>query len=186
MLQPTLQFIRDSLDTYLRQKFGLAAQVVVVNHVLDANGEIPARNQNKVIISLLNVVKEQVMPRQQVTRDSYDRVQVAHRYNLDLLITSHFDGYDTSLKFLDTVLLFFQQNPIIDNRAFPNLPSGIDKLVFEMENLSLMESQNLWSAMGAKYQPSVVFRSSLINLQTDERDQYIPTLENPNVDVSPE
>lgn len=182
MLQPTLQFIRETLDQILRRKFGLAAQVVVVNNILDANGGIPAKNQNKVIISLLNVVKEQSMPRHQTLPDPSARVQADYRYNLDLLITSHFDGYDTSLKFLDTVLLFFQNNPTFNSKSVSNLPSGIDNLSFEMENLSLMESQNLWAAMGAKYQPSVVFKTRLLSVASDNAGTNFPPISASDLD----
>ena len=45
----------EELDQYLRNKFGLDERKVVLNNLIDGNGSLPLINQNKVVISLINI-----------------------------------------------------------------------------------------------------------------------------------
>jgi hypothetical protein len=41
-------------------------------------------------------------------------------------------------------------------------------LNFEIENASYFEIHNLWSAMGAKYQPSIIYKVRHVTVQGNE------------------
>lgn len=178
MLEKALQFTRDVLDRYLRNKFGLSDSAVVINNVINPNGEVPQKNQNKIVISLLNIEQEtnkQFYGRNQRQRSgSFADVNPMERYNLDVLFSSNFSDYGETLKFLNATIEFFQANVSIDRGNFASLPEGMNRLDFDIEQITYHQMHSLWSAMGAKYQPSVIYKTRLITIQTD---QTIRTIE---------
>lgn len=180
MLSKALQFTNDVLDQFLRNRFGLDESRVVLNNLIESSGSIPQINQNKVVISLLNIEKETAKPfyirNQKLASGNYADINPAERYNLDLLISSNFDDYSETLKFLNAAILFFQVNNSLDATSFSTLPHGLDKLEFEIEKITYHQMQSLWTAMGAKYQPSVIYKLRLITIQGNETEGIIPAV----------
>lgn len=176
MLRKSLQYTRDVLSQHLRNKFGLKEEIVVVNRLVDGDGKAILGNQNKVILSMINLWQEKNQRFYQkntpLQNGQFAKTQPAQRYNVDLLVTAHFDDYDESLKFLNAVLLFFQANPALSAKNFSDLPHGIEKLEFEMDTINSTEIHNLWTAVGARYQPSVVFKVRLLSVQAGQVEAF--------------
>lgn len=176
MLKKALQFTSDMLSQFLANKFGLDEKKVLLNNIIDADGSLPQVNQNKVIISLINIEKETAKPfyvrQQKLPNGNFADINPTERYNLDLLITSNFDDYLETLGFLNATILFFQVNATLDASFSAAFPAGLSKLEFEIEKISYYQMHNLWSAMGAKYQPSVIYKLRLITIQGNEPDAF--------------
>ena len=180
MLNKALQFTNDVLDQFLKNRFGLDESRVVLNNLIESSGAIPQINQNKVVISLINIEKETAKPfyirNQKLSNGNYADINPSERYNLDLLISSNFDDYSETLKFLNAVILFFQINNALDATSFSSIPDGLSKLEFEIEKITYHQMQSLWTAMGAKYQPSVIYKLRLITLQGNETEGITPAI----------
>jgi hypothetical protein len=179
MLMNALQFTTNILDQYVKNKYHLDESKVILNNIIDNSGSIPTENQNKIVLSLINIEQETAQPfyvRTQKLNNGYTNTNPPQRFNLDLLLTSNFDDYSETLKFLNTVIQFFQSNIVVDATRFSNIPKGINKLEFEIEKLNYNQMHSLWTAMGAKYQPSVVYKTRLLTIQSDESDGFIPEI----------
>lgn len=180
MITQALQFTNSILDQYLRNRFGADESMVLLNNLIESNGSIPEANHNKVIISLINIEKETNRPfyvrNQKLSNGNYSDISTPERYNLDLLISSNFDNYSESLKFLDAVILFFQATPSPDSTFYSGMPAGNNKIEFEIEKISYHQMQNLWTAMGAKYQPSVIYKMRLVTVQAHETEGFTPAV----------
>lgn len=178
MINEALQFTNDVLNQFLKNRFGLDDNKVVLNNLIESNGSIPERNQNKIVISLINIEKETAKPfynrNQQLLTGNFGAANPAERYNLDVLISSNFDDYSETLKFLNEVMLFFQVNNTLDAGTSSLIPSGLHKLEFDIEKITYHQMQSLWTAMGAKYQPSVIYKMRLITLQGNEISSVVP------------
>jgi len=176
MINKALQFTSDVLDQFLRNRFGLDESKVILNNLIESNGAVPEVNQNKIVISLINVEKETLKPfyqrNQRLTGGSYSELSPAERFNLDLLISSNFENYNETLRFLNSVLVFFQVNHTLDASVSSSIPAGLNKLEFEIERITYHQMQSLWTAMGAKYQPSVIYKMRLITIQGDQPDGF--------------
>lgn len=181
MISKALQFTNDVLDQFLINRFNLDESKVLLNHLIEANGNIPAANQNKIIISLINIEKETAKPfynrNLQLDNGNYATINPSERYNLDVLISSNFDNYAETLKFLNAVILFFQINPYLDKSVAANIPNGLEKLEFEIEKITYVQMQGLWTSMGAKYQPSVIYKMRLITIQGNESSGFESAVE---------
>lgn len=177
MINKALQFTRDTLDQFLKNRFALDESQVVMNNLIDSNGSIPSINQNKVVISLINVEKETTKPfnirNHQLSNGNYVNVNPAERFNLDILISSNFDDYSETLKFLNAVILFFQVNTSLTANSSAAIPKGLNKLEFDIEKLTYQEMNSLWSALGAKYQPSVIYKMRLLTIQGFEAEGFV-------------
>jgi hypothetical protein len=180
MITQALQFTNYFLDQFLRNRFGLDESKVVLNNLIESDGSLPKINQNKVVISLINIERETAKPfvvrNQRMNNGNYSDVNLFERYNLDLLLSSNFDDYGETLKFLNAVILFFQVNNCLDASSSSNFPAGLTKLEFDIEKIAYHQMQNLWTAMGAKYQPSVIYKLRLITLQANEVQGFVPAV----------
>jgi hypothetical protein len=177
MIKKALDFTRAALDQFLRNRFGLDESSVVLNNLIDSNGSIPLQNQNKIVISLINIEKETAKPfyvrNQKMPNGDFSDMNPAERFNLIILITAGFDDYNEALKFLNETILFFQINQMLDCTTFPSMPQGLSRLELEIEKITYHNMQSLWTAMGAKYQPSVIYKMRMITLQGDQSRAFI-------------
>jgi hypothetical protein len=180
MISKALQFTGDVLNQFLRNRFGLDESKVLLNGLIEANGAVPLANQNKIVISLINIEKETAKPfyerNKKLAGGEYSAVNPAERYNLDILISASFDEYTEALKFLNASIVFFQANTAVEAHSFPGMPSGLTKLEFDIEKITYHQMQSLWTAMGAKYQPSVIYKMRLVTIQADETQGFTPAI----------
>lgn len=180
MLGTTLQFVCDALDQYIQHQFGLDETKVVLNGLIESNGSVPSANQNMVVVSLINIEKETAKAfygRYQRQADGqFSDMNPYERYNLDLLISAGFDNYKETLKFLSATMAFFQANACMDMNSYSNMPQGLPKLEFEIEKINYQDMQGLWTAMGAKYQPSVIYKMRFLTIQAAEVQGFAPAV----------
>ncbi len=181
MISKALQYTCDALDQFLKNRLALDESKVLLNNVTDNTGTVPQANQNKVVISLINIEKETSRPyyhvrNQKMSDGSFSDINPPERYNLDILLSSSFDDYGESLKFLDACILFFQMNILLDKTSFSNIPEGLDKLHFDNEKITYHQMHSLWTAMGAKYQPSVIYKMRLVTFQGNEAAAFTPAI----------
>jgi hypothetical protein len=180
MISKALQFINEILDQFIKSRFGLDESKVILNNLIESNGSVPQINQNKVVISLINIEKETSKPfyvrNSRLDNGNFSDISPAQRFNLDVLVSSHFDDYSETLKFLDAVILFFQVNPSFELSSFSNIPVGLNKLEFDIEKITYHQMQSLWTAMGAKYQPSVIYKMRLLTIQGEETTGFISAI----------
>lgn len=150
---------------------GAETGTVVLNNLVDANGNTPQKNQNKLVVTLINLENE--TNRQFYGGDRRDVGQISRinpevLFNLDILFSSCFDEYTESLKFLTATIGFFQENSSFTRANNPALPEGISTLKFEIENTPSGKTHNLWTALGAKYLPSIVYKMRHISVASGQ------------------
>lgn len=188
MIHQSLQFTNKLLEQFLKNRFGLNEDKTILNYLIEPSGILPKVNQNKVVLSLINIEKETNQPfyvrNQKLENGNYSNFNPTEKYNIDLLISSNFDDYNESLKFLDAIILFFQINNYLDASSSSSLPKGLSRLEFEYEKISYQQMHSLWTAMAAKYQPSIIYKMKLIKVQANETIEIIPSVKNTNNNIA--
>ena len=176
MIEKALKFTSDTLDQFLKNRFGLDESKVILNRLIESDGTIPAVNQNKVIISLINVERETNkafnVRNHQLPDGSYVNVSQAEKFTLDMLVSSSFSDYSESLRFLNEIILFFQVNTWLSASSSSAIPKGINKLEYDLEKLNFQQVHSLWTGIGAKYLPSVLYKMRLLTIQGDEAEGF--------------
>jgi len=182
MINKAFQFTGDILNQYLKHIFKLNENKVLLNNLIESDGSIPTANQNKVILSLINIEKETSKAfNNSVSKTSnggFAAINPSERYNINFLTSCHFDNYSETLKFITAVITFFQTNPFLDSSTAPSIPEGLTKLDYELEKINYQEMQSLWTAMGARYQPSVVYKMRMVTIQSNEVKYFLPAITN--------
>lgn len=124
-----------------------------------------------IIISLINIEENRI------SRDPHNYIRqngnilmknpAVHLY-LTLLFTSvrRAGGYGLSLADLQNVIGFFQQKYVFDHANTPALNVNIEKLVLDMVSLNLQQMHEIWSVLGGKYYPSVVYRMRMVTIDS--------------------
>lgn len=161
MIDASLEFVAKTLNQSLVTGFNLENSIVVLNNLVDANGAAPQKNQNRLVLTLVNLEYEtnkQYYGGQQRDESSVNRTNPPVFFNLDLLVAANFEDYAEALKFLTAAIGFFQENLLLNRTNSPTLPEGISMLKFEIENTPSVKTHNLWTALGAKYLPSIVYK----------------------------
>jgi hypothetical protein len=161
MRYQVLQFISEILNDFLKKKLNTNESKVILNRVVNADGSPPKQNDNKIVFTLINIEEEisllQTSPKVNTTNEIGKNF-----HSIYILVHSNFEYYAESLKLLDSTIDFFIENPIFNAASSPNFPVELSRISLESINLTIEQICNLWSSIGANYQPSVLYKVRLV------------------------
>jgi hypothetical protein len=84
-----------------------------------------------------------------------------------MLISVNRNNYAQSLAWLGHILQFFQYQNVFTPITHPSLDSRILKLITELYSLNFEQINHLWSTLGGKYLPSVMYKVRQVSLDED-------------------
>lgn len=174
MIYEALHYVVRDLNAYLKRKFMLPEDKAILGTILDEKGTVPEGNKEKVLITLVNLEQEtnfQYTNYQKTTAGADYSLNTPFNFNMDVLVTGLFSDYAESLKFLSEAIYFFQAKNVFNHQNSPGLDDRIQQLTFEVIKLSYHEAHSLWTALGAKYMPSVLLKVRMLSFQSDEIQQ---------------
>ena len=156
MIDSVISLITSQLNQYLRRTFDLTEDIVAVSNILEQDGTVPPHVDNKLVAFLVNIEKAQFPHRgpsngKTVGADK-NVVSYAPVYlNSYLMFAGNFSGnnYMESLKFISNTISFFQRRPFLDHDNAPDLDTRIDKLVLDIQNLTIADLGNLWGILSS-------------------------------------
>ena len=182
MIDSAVTHLANQLNQYLRRTVDLNEDIVVVSNLVEQDGQISPHVNNKLVMFLINIEKDTVPTRK---HNGYavgaDRATTSYPplfLNLHLMIAGHFSGsnYPEALKFISHTVSFFQRRPLFDHHNTPDLDERIEKLVLDIENLSIHDLSTLWGVLSGKYLPSVLYKVRMVTFDKDDVVSLAPTL----------
>ena len=169
MISASLHFLASQLNQYLSRKNSTQENLVVVSKIMDNDGREPELATNKLALFLVNVEKDYLTSTN--SKPDYDGFRnVVHSkpifLNLHVVLAANFKAshYEESLRYLSKAVGFFQDHGVFDRTSFPDLATGLEKLMIDVENMNFQEMSNLWSLIGCKYVPSVMYKVRTVAL----------------------
>jgi hypothetical protein len=176
MLLETFQFLADELNKYLILKGVVSSdtpRVELGNIARGYDTDTPTGMDpitNRAVLSLVNVEEDRVSKQQ----ENYVKSIVSTRYkspplflNLYMLVAVNRNNYGQSLAWLSHILQFFQFQNVFTPVTHPSLDSRILKLIVELHSLNFEQINHLWSTLGGKYLPSVMYKIRQVTLDED-------------------
>ena len=160
MIAPVLRIVQQELEEFFNAQYPNNAPEVMVDKLVTRDGKstIP-EEEDRVVITLLNAQEERNMQRSR-TSD----ISTPYYFNLSLLFSIHEKEKDRDkgdylqgLEYLDSILRYFQQTPVITPQNNQSLPNDIQYLQFEIMNESFRDSSYIWTMTGAKHAPCVMY-----------------------------
>lgn len=138
------------------------------------NGDVSVHDKNndagaveiidKVIITLVSIEEENAMknnlPYQQVGANLIKQKSAVY-INCYLLFTAKYKEYETALKAISQVIYCFQTN----RKVVITVDGRQQEAVLNLHNLGFENLNNLWTVMGGRYLPSVIYRARLLMFQ---------------------
>lgn len=184
MLASSIAFIRDELDRYCKDLFEINESTVIVNNLGAPDGSALLDNQNKIVITLINICQEtnkQFYGGFRKNENQIRSMQPPQMFAIDLLFTSQFDDYEEALKFINATITFFQMNPTL--QLSTSKAEKTQQLEFEVYNVDLRETYSLWNSLGAKYAPSIVYKMKYLLVDGEKTIETVPEILTVDVDA---
>lgn len=175
MIKQALEYIREELASDL----GLGIDEVSLENLQ----KIQEKKEQGLVISLLNVEEESTLKNtpHYIRKNNQLLYKEPPVYlNMNVLMAFEFEDYGTSLQRLAETVEFFQSKRwfAADNEEASNpFPSGLQKLVLDLQELSFEQLNHIWSISGGAHFPSLLYKIRLIKIQPEDE------IEGPEIDT---
>jgi hypothetical protein len=184
MIDKAMSFIVGEINSLLSTRFQTNEDIAVLSSLANPDGTLPPAIENKIVISLINVEREASANGSSWPMrgglEGHGRVSPPLGLNLMVMVTASFGGnYGEALKVLGNVMAFLQSKPMFNARNSAAFPANFEKLSLELVNLSIHEVNNVWSILGAKYMPSIVYKVRMLVVQENWIAERVPTITAP-------
>lgn len=179
MIDLALTILKDEINTYLNLKNGSSEDKLVLTNVAKDDGSwaIP---EDKMGLSLIKIEEDRIGKEQQIAHlnnaGKFEYYNPELKFNLFVLVTANFQNgdeegennkYTEGLKQLSNVITFLQQKHVFTPENTPSMAESVAenmKLIAEVYYTSFEQQDNLWTVIGAKYLPSILYRVRLIKI----------------------
>lgn len=190
MIYPSLNLIADQLNTNMFEKWGATIngtnEIVQLNNIANINDE---KNDlyNKIIITLLKVEEETSLKNagfyNKISPNQIQKHQPPVYLNLYVLIAITKKNYREALQLLSDTVVFFQYN-----KAFTGTVPGATleendsyRITVELHDINFQEVFDMWSNLGSKQFPSIIYKVRLLKFFDSKQTQEVPAVKTINV-----
>ncbi|WP_457333512.1 DUF4255 domain-containing protein [Rhizobacter sp. P5_C2] len=187
MIDTALLQIATSLNESLRRSLGVVEDLVSLASLHEPEGSLSSQATGRLSMFLVNIERD-TLPTTTNRNTSAGRVALAPPpicLNLQVMFAACFDAgrHAEALRLIASVIGFFQSRPVLDHHNTPELDTRIDKLAFDIQNLSFAELANLWGLLGGKYMPSVLYRMRMVSIDAGTTYAEVARVAQPQVGV---
>ena len=173
MIDKSLTFITKLLNRQMKLTYGFDDDRVVPSSLINPDGSVTSNIENKVIVSVINLEHETAMEPDCGTTQLMIRepmVKLRRQY-ISICICWFQQNYNSgnyleAHKMLSTVISVLQGKSIFHKaRLSRNGPFPGKTALRKCFNLPINELSHIWSAIGAKYVPSIIYKVRMMAIQ---------------------
>ena len=195
MIAIALRLIRDELGAYLEAVDGIPENEVVLGNIANLD-EASAQLEEKIVVTNVIIEEESSLKNERHYQTSpasgIEYIEPPVYLNLYLLFSVTFkkesaDGYEAALHKLSLIIQFFQSKKkfTVVNSPFSSISiaGGVSdtikselKLSMELYTVTFEQSNHLWSSLGGKQSPFVMYKVRLVKIQ-ERITQEAPLIE---------
>jgi hypothetical protein len=172
MIHEVVPAIVTELNRFLMSKHNLTEEKAVMSHLVNADGSIAIQEADKIIVTVVSIEAERNRSNtgsyKPTSSGGFTRLNPPVEVNIYLLFSAYFtsENYIEGLKFISSVIAFFQSRQgIFSTQNTPALNGVIERLSAEMVSPEIRDQSNVWSGLGAKYLPSVLYRVKTLPIE---------------------
>ena len=168
MIYKALEIIKNSLSEYLSNIPGLnitGGDSIILSNLVRADGTIAVRD-NSLAVTLVNIDQSDIVKSPSGPEDK-------NILNLSVMISANYQNYGMALKYLSAVIKYFREKNLFTKENVPWLDPSIEKISIEFFPINLIQQNHLWTSLGAKYIPSILYNVKInyINASIPEQVQ---------------
>lgn len=189
MIYNALNITIQRLNDFLKLEYSNNGNYLELSNLFDHTGSLALLDSNKIIATLVNIERETAMGIQhqviQGNNNKHTAISPPVYLNLYLLFSSLYTGenYAEGLKFISSVIEFFQSNGTLNHSNTPQLEHNIEKLTFEIVNLDFQNLSQLWGMMGGKYLPSVLYKIRMLCFDQKHIKEELHSISHPQTNI---
>lgn len=183
MIDVALTYIRDILNEHFKNEFSISENKVVLSNIVKPDGSSAQNVDGKIVLFLISLDEESTLKNNNSRYSNQGDGSFGHKsptlhLNMNLLFCANFDStvYAEGLSYLSSLIRFFQINRKITidqlGRSNPNTKS----LSFELTQLDYAQLSHLWSAIGTKLMPSILYKVGLLAFDDVPLERIIPSI----------
>lgn len=172
MIYPALNSIADALNEFMFNKWGATAngtsEIVQLNNIAAINDD---KNdlQDKIIITLVKTEEESTLKNgpfhSMKDKAGIEKHHPAVFLNMYLLISITKKNYKEALQLLSDTVLFFQFNKSFESKIGEEAAVERSfKIMLDMYNMEMQEIFELWSNLGNKQFPFIIYKARVIKI----------------------
>jgi hypothetical protein len=179
MIYEALSCLTEEMNEYFRNKLHINEEKVILSGLVNQDGSVAIQGENKVIATLVNIERETAL--QGNTKNlsaSVGNMAPPLHLNIYVLFSAYFssENYPEALRFLSFVIAYFQHKSVFNRSNTPRLDPKIEKLMFELTDVNPDTQSNIWSTLGAKYMPSVLYKMRMLSIDESAVREYRPVI----------
>lgn len=181
MIHEFLPLVSGELNEYFHSQFTTDEDKVVLAPIVNLDGKITVKEENKVIVSLINIEREGM------NQNSSSNILPPVHINLYVCFAAYFNVNNNAeaLKFISGVIGFFQGKPMFDASNTPGLSPDVKQVRAELVNVPFSELGHLWGVIGGKYLHSVIYKFRSLTITEDNVEDDIPIVQGITEPVGP-
>ncbi|HAQ18750.1 MAG TPA: hypothetical protein DCR40_05865 [Prolixibacteraceae bacterium] len=182
MIAITLTYIQDILKEHFRNEFRTPDKAVLSN-IVKADGSGAQNVDGKIVFFLVSLDDESTLKNSLSRSSNQDNSSFIQKspnlhLNLQLLFCANFDSslYVEGLSYLSSLIRFFQAHKILELDPPNNSHANKIRLSFELCKLDYAQLSHLWSAIGSKLMPSVLYQVRLVTFDELPVERMTPLI----------
>ena len=188
MIDKAVLFINQRVNAYLKAALDITEDKVIPTQLIDQDGK-SAIQPNSVGLTMINIEEEiAIQPNRTLVKTNEGELATMNTglyLNLYLMFAANFNNYNEALKSLSQIIQFFQLNNCFKRDDSPDLETmGIHKLEVRLHKSSLELQNQLWGMLGAKHLPSVIYKTGVIQIQSDQIKGTLTQVETLNTNIT--
>lgn len=181
MIHEFMPLMCGELNEYFDSQFSAGEDKVVLAPIVNLDGKIAVKEENKVIVSLINIEREGM--------NQNSSANILHPVHINLYVSfaAYFNSNNNAeaLKFISGVVGFFQGKPMFDPSNTPGLSSEVKQVKAEIVNVPFSELGHLWGVIGGKYLHSVIYKFRSLTITEDNVEDEIPIVQGITEPIGP-
>lgn len=179
MIDIALSYIRDILNEHFKNEFSISENKVTLSNLVKPDGSSAQNVEGKIVLFLISLDEESTLKNNSTRYSNHGDGLFGHKsptlhLNMNLFFCANFDSnvYAEGLSYLSSLIRFFQINRKITIDTLGNTKS----LSFEMCRLDYAQLSHLWSAIGSKLMPAVLYKVGLLAFDDVPLERIIPSI----------
>jgi hypothetical protein len=190
LIRQGLEIVRREIQSFLdlKDSEGIREVAVVCSNILGQDGKEAYTSNNSdgkdhhLVLTLVNIEEEKNLKPphkiKEIAGEILTKQNPELHINLYVLFTAFSSQYETSLGIISDIIGFFQGKPLFTHSNTPSLNPKIEKIIAELYTLTFEQQNYLWSVMGAKYIPSVLYKLRMLTIDEEIiKDKSKPVME---------
>jgi len=185
MIHVALTNVRDLLNEHFKNEFSISENKVVLSNIVKVDGSAAQNVEGKIVFFLISLDEEPAL-KNSLNRSGSENSSFAFKspslhLNMQLFFCANFDSaiYIEGLGYLSSLIRFFQINKRIVVDSSTSSSHKRNRLSFELCKLDYAQLSHLWSAIGSKLMPSVLYKVGIMVFDDAPIERLVPSINNP-------